>query len=351
MELALITISTFIFFISLFQYLKKKSSAIEVIFYFVWVLLFTSLVISTDYKEVFTESIINGFSLLFFVWLILLAPLLYSIVHNNLEGGSIDLKHYYISFIIFFTNIFSLIYFSIQKDEKVFTYEVVENVMTYTNYIAILFVFPISTIYFSYKSFQIIGAFPKKQLLFNAPEKFYLALFVLFFDLYILIWFFQNYIITNTSIKGALKPYYIIYFIISLFVLWKAKRIINAKNNSESDSIYGLFSEIDEKLTFKMEKEKVFTNSNLNLKSLAKEIETNEKYLSQLINKKHNVNFSNFINNYRIEHSKKLLLDEQHSNYTIEAIGNLSGFNSKSGFNATFKRNTGITPTDFKKGA
>jgi AraC-like DNA-binding protein len=349
MELALISISSIIFLFSFFLLLKKRQEIVEVAFYFVWALLFTSLIISTDCKEVFNDSVINGFSLLFFVWLILLSPLLYTIVFNNLEEGKVDIKNYYLPFILFFINVFSLIYFSVEKDEKVFTYEVVENVMTYTNYIVILFIFPISTIYYSFKSYQIIGSFPSNKLLKKAPEKFYLSLFIFLFDLYILIWFLQNYFITNATIKGVLKIYYVIYFIVSFIVLCCTKKIMYKKSYTDAESMQGLFTEIDEKLTFKMEVERVYTNSNLNVKSLAKELETNEKYLSQLINKKYNVNFSNFINDYRITYSKKLLLDEQFSNYTIEAIGNLSGFNSKSGFNSTFKKNTGMTPTDYKK--
>ena len=104
-------------------------------------------------------------------------------------------------------------------------------------------------------------------------------------------------------------------------------------------------------MNLKLEVDKIFLQPNLDVKTLAKELETNEKYLSQLINKKYNVNFSNFINDHRIEYSKKILLDQKYSNYTVEAIGNLSGFNSKSGFNATFKKHTGLTPTDYKKGA
>lgn len=349
MELALVSISTLVFLFSLFLLFKRKISFVEAAFYLVWVLLFTSLIISVNYKEFLIESIINTFSLLFFVWLILLAPLLYTIIFNNLEEDKADIKNYFLPSILFFTNVFSIIYFSIQKDEEVFSYQVVENVMSYVNYIVILFIFPIATIYYSYKSFQITGSIFKKNLLEKHPERFYFALFILLFDIYILIWFLQNYIISNKTIKGVLKIYYLFYFVVSFIVLWKAKKSIKKKRIIEIDSIQHLFFEINEKLCCKMEVDKAFKNSKLSLKLLANEIGTNEKYLSQVINKKYNVNFSNFINNYRIEHAKILLLQESHSNYTIEAIGNLAGFNSKSAFNATFKKHTGITPTDYKK--
>ena len=94
--------------------------------------------------------------------------------------------------------------------------------------------------------------------------------------------------------------------------------------------------------------DKIYLNPKLTVKDLAREIGSNEKYVSNLINKKNNMNFSNFINIYRVDYAKLLLFDEEYSNFTIEAIGGLAGFNSKSGFNATFKKVTGLTPTQFK---
>ena len=92
----------------------------------------------------------------------------------------------------------------------------------------------------------------------------------------------------------------------------------------------------------------MYPSKKLTVKDLAREIGSNEKYVSNLINKKNNMNFSNFINIYRVDYAKLLLFDEEYSNFTIEAIGGLAGFNSKSGFNATFKKVTGLTPTQFK---
>lgn len=320
-------------------------------FYFSWFLLFISLFISKDYEDVLSKEIIISFSLMFFVWLTLLPPLLFSIIEFNSGKKNIKIEHFYLPFLLFFINIFSLIYFSFQKDETDFTYQVVENVMTYSNYITILFVFPISTIYYSFLSFRLIGKYPTIRLFTEDSQKFYLFLFVLLYDLYILIWIFTNYLLSDLEIKKVLKAFYFIYFIISYFVLWKSKKIISLNQAIEDTAQETLFLEIDEKLTSKLQDELVFLDSNLNIKYLANEIGTNEKYLSQLINNKYNKNFSNFINDYRITYAKGLLHNEKYSNYTIEAIGQMSGFNSKTGFNATFKKETGETPTSYKKGA
>lgn len=321
----------------------------EVAFYFVWVLLFISLIISSNYKNAFTENTANAFTLLFFVELLLLSPLLYNIVFDNLKkDGKVDIKNYYIPIVLLLVNTLSFLFLAFQKNEKAFTYKVVDEISTYINYIVILFFFPIWAIYYSVKSHQIIGSFPTKKLLYKAPEKFYFSFFILFFDVFVLIWLTQNYLIADLTLKSILKSYYLIYFFISVFVLWKGKKYVFMKNSLETETNQDLFDEINNRLNLKLEIDKIFLQPNLDVKSLAKELETNEKYLSQLINKKYNVNFSNFINEYRIEYAKKLLLDKNYSNYTIEAIGNLSGFNSKSGFNATFKKATNKTPSEFK---
>ena len=61
------------------------------------------------------------------------------------------------------------------------------------------------------------------------------------------------------------------------------------------------------------------------------------------------MNFVSFVNSYRIAEAKKLLLDPNKYNLTIEAIGNESGFKSKSAFNGAFKKITGMTPSAFVK--
>ena len=68
--------------------------------------------------------------------------------------------------------------------------------------------------------------------------------------------------------------------------------------------------------------------------------------LSRLINENLNSSFTEFINEYRVEEAKQLIAIN--ANYTIEAIGNQSGFNSKSAFYKAFKTYTGTTPAKFK---
>jgi AraC-like DNA-binding protein len=95
---------------------------------------------------------------------------------------------------------------------------------------------------------------------------------------------------------------------------------------------------------------KIYLNSSLTVENIASNLQTNSKYISYVINDCFQKNFYNFVNEYRIKSAIDLLSDPKYSHYSIEGIGNLSGFKSKSSFNSAFKKQTGKTPSEFKSG-
>jgi len=119
--------------------------------------------------------------------------------------------------------------------------------------------------------------------------------------------------------------------------------------NVEIDLQSPFFIELKDLLLKGMEEEKLYLDPSLTINSLAKELNTNGKYLSQLINNEFNKSFVVFINEYRIEEVKKMLLDRQNNILSIEGIGYEAGFKSKSAFNVAFKKYTGETPSVFLK--
>ncbi|MEI6454777.1 MAG: tetratricopeptide repeat protein [bacterium] len=111
-------------------------------------------------------------------------------------------------------------------------------------------------------------------------------------------------------------------------------------------------TELIQQLESLLSRDKIFLNENLTLAETARKLGTNTSYLSRLINEHYNVNFSSFLNKYRIEEAKKMILDDHFKNFSMEGIAKNAGFRSKSTFNQVFKSITGLTPTDFgeKKG-
>lgn len=100
-----------------------------------------------------------------------------------------------------------------------------------------------------------------------------------------------------------------------------------------------------------MNTEKPYLNPALTLQKLAKALAVSPHHLSQTINEQLNQNFIDFINSYRIEEAKRMLLDPAKKHYTILAVSEEVGFNSKSAFNTAFKKHVNMTPSEFRKSA
>ena len=129
------------------------------------------------------------------------------------------------------------------------------------------------------------------------------------------------------------------------------------ENNNEANTIdieYQLENEMSEevsqwklKLIALIEKEELFKNPELTLSDVAKKLETNTSIISKTINQGFQMNFNDFINNYRIEAVKTCLKNDQHKKTTLLGIALDCGFNSKATFNRAFKKSTGLSPKDY----
>ncbi len=104
-----------------------------------------------------------------------------------------------------------------------------------------------------------------------------------------------------------------------------------------------------ERLLHYLQEEKPYLRRNLNLKDLAQELSMPGYRLSELINSEMGKNFFTLINELRIEEAKERIRSGDYNNLTLSAIGFDSGFNSKSTFQALFKKYTGMTPSEFKR--
>jgi AraC-like DNA-binding protein len=98
-----------------------------------------------------------------------------------------------------------------------------------------------------------------------------------------------------------------------------------------------------------MEGEKLYTDCEISLQKVAEKLSIPPHHLSQIINERLNQSFSDFVNSYRVEEVKKNLLDPSKKHYSILAVAEESGFNSKSSFNSVFKKHTNITPSEFRE--
>jgi len=98
-----------------------------------------------------------------------------------------------------------------------------------------------------------------------------------------------------------------------------------------------------------MQTARPYLDPELTIKDIADHLNISRHYITQIINEKLNKNFFQWINDYRVEEVKKMLLDPRYKHLTIVALAYDCGFNSKSAFNAIFKRATGQTPSEYQR--
>ena len=126
------------------------------------------------------------------------------------------------------------------------------------------------------------------------------------------------------------------------------KEIIEPKDsNSTLSEEFKTMLELS--ISKKIRKEKLYLKNDFTLHDLAKILDTNRRYVSQVINERFEQNFSSFINEFRIKEAMKLMSDPNYQKFTIDSISKKVGFNSISAFNGAFKKVTGITPSTFAK--
>lgn len=85
------------------------------------------------------------------------------------------------------------------------------------------------------------------------------------------------------------------------------------------------------------------------LAKLTKLVDSNTSYVSQVINESYGTPFSNVLAGFRIKEACRRINDEsgQYSQITIEAISTSVGFKSRTSFINAFKREVGLTPSEY----
>ncbi len=103
---------------------------------------------------------------------------------------------------------------------------------------------------------------------------------------------------------------------------------------------------IFEKLCRIIEEEKLWSDSEMDLRTLAEKTGSTYHNLSQTINQNTGLNYHSFINRYRIAEACRLLKE---SDLNIIEVAYEAGFNSKGTFNSVFKKEKDCTPSQFRK--
>ena len=104
--------------------------------------------------------------------------------------------------------------------------------------------------------------------------------------------------------------------------------------------------EIKEKIKCAFEDDKIYKDNHVGLNALSQHIDRDRYKVSQVINEYLTQNFYSLLNHYRIREAKDLLASD--SKISVKSVMYEVGFNSKTSFYSAFKKETGLSPNDFR---
>jgi len=116
-----------------------------------------------------------------------------------------------------------------------------------------------------------------------------------------------------------------------------------------SNKTFAIDQDLKEKIEIALIQDQLYLQPDITVHKLAKKLNSNTTYISKTINEGFGKNFSSLIKEHRVKAALKALEAGAYEQYTIESLGNQSGFKSRSAFINAFKKYTGVTPSFYIK--
>jgi AraC-like DNA-binding protein len=123
----------------------------------------------------------------------------------------------------------------------------------------------------------------------------------------------------------------------------------NPKKYETSSLTDNLQNELLNRIIILMENTSIICDTEFTIEKLATLLQSNQRYVSQVINDTLKKNFRSFLNSYRIREAQRLFLELDITKYTVESIAFQVGFKSPSAFRHAFKEITGVSPNFYFK--
>ena len=94
--------------------------------------------------------------------------------------------------------------------------------------------------------------------------------------------------------------------------------------------------------------QKKYRDKDYSAKKLAEDLGTNTRYISAVVNVRFHMNYTSFVNKYRIDEAMTILVDKRYQNLRMEEVSDMVGFANRQSFYASFYRVVGVTPRDYR---
>ena len=333
-----------------------------------WLGTLLSLIAITMALNYFLPDYYKQFPHLIRLWELLpflYAPSIYLYIYSLLYGSINYSKKYLLLLIPFFLGIIILFPFLISNSEyKIKFYEQSKEIIP-PNFYILFWLKSINGLIIIIASFYAIKKFKKNAKLILADNEInkwavfsLIAFSFLWFIGTIRIAFDFNEIITKiVSMLLIISIYVLTYFTLKQKQVFREIDLqtlgeINTKSksrieksviqNEEAATIY-------EELTKLVLTERLFLDKNCSLQKMAEICGYKSTIISDVLNNHNNQNFYSFINEFRVNEVCKVLNNNENLHLTLDAIGELCGFKSKSTFYQSFKEITEKTPMQYKK--
>lgn len=103
-----------------------------------------------------------------------------------------------------------------------------------------------------------------------------------------------------------------------------------------------LMDELEEKINNIIIIQKKYKDKEYSAKQLAEDLGTNTRYISAVVNVRFHMNYTSYVNQYRIQEAMSLLVDRRYQDLNMEDISDMVGFSNRQSFYASFFKVNGI---------
>ncbi|MBR1556628.1 MAG: AraC family transcriptional regulator [Prevotella sp.] len=109
-----------------------------------------------------------------------------------------------------------------------------------------------------------------------------------------------------------------------------------------------MMDEMQEKIMNIIVMQKKYRDKDYSAKRLAEDLGTNTRYISAVVNVRFHMNYTSFVNKYRIDEAMTILVDKRYQDLRMEEVSDMVGFANRQSFYASFYRLMGMTPRDYR---
>ena len=109
-----------------------------------------------------------------------------------------------------------------------------------------------------------------------------------------------------------------------------------------------MMDEMQEKILQIIVMQKKYRDKDYSAKKLAEDLGTNTRYISAVVNVRFHMNYTSFVNKYRIDEAMTILVDKRYQDLRMEEVSDMVGFANRQSFYASFYRVVGITPREYR---